>query len=281
MGIIKDITGQKFSKLTAIEMCGKDKNGLALWKCECDCGNESVVNYYSLLNGHTKSCGCNNKKHGKSDTRIYQTWTNMRGRCYSPKHHGFKYYGGRGIKVCDEWNDSFETFYEWAINNGYEKNLTIERINVNGDYCPNNCTWISKSEQQRNRRDTIYLTYNGKTLNTWQWSKITGLSQETISQRRYSHWNDERILTEPCIKCEAKNIKEKNTPILENLLQTNATCGIIEVVKEKGRKQTVFWKKVFGKMMLDRIQKYIEPRKMSISGLVRIAVERYLDEVEK
>jgi len=116
-------------------------------------------------------------------TRIYQTWAAMKSRCYNPGNQSYKDYGGRGIKVCEEWNNDFECFYNWAIKNGYSDFLTIERINVDGDYCPNNCRWLSKAEQSNNRRSCIVISYQGKTQNLSQWCKELGLNYKRINNR--------------------------------------------------------------------------------------------------
>lgn len=160
----KDITGQRFGRLTATEYVGRYKNGRqALWRCQCDCGNEVFVPGRSLRAGMTKSCGCFQResrydkskayrKHGMAKTRIYSIWNSMRDRCNNPNCSGYEHYGARGIKVCDEWNKDFCLFYVWAINNGYTDSLTIDRMDVNGDYTPTNCRFVDMSVQQFNKR---------------------------------------------------------------------------------------------------------------------------------
>ena len=149
----KDLSGERFGKLVAIKPTGK-KNGAYVWECSCDCGNVIYVVGSKLTNGHTKSCGCirrdGTKKsvysHGLCKTRLYRIWSNMKTRCSNPLSRNYGYYGGKGVSVCNEWLLDFQAFYDWAINNGYKDGLTIDRKNSDGDYCPQNCQWITQSE---------------------------------------------------------------------------------------------------------------------------------------
>ena len=152
-----DLTGQKFGRLTVIKNAGRDKYRQAVWLCECDCGNTSVVNGGDLRSGNTKSCGCLNrekvssrrKTHGLSKTRLHRIWRGMRSRCFLQSMPKYKNYGERGIVVCEEWRDNFQAFYEWAMANGYREDLTIDRIDVDGNYEPSNCRWITISENSK------------------------------------------------------------------------------------------------------------------------------------
>lgn len=156
-----DLTGNRYGRLVVISRDAPKKgyHG-AMWRCRCDCGNETIVNSQNLKSGNTTSCGCYGierrtsatTKHHCSRTRLYRIWKAMKTRCYNNKFPGFRYYGLRGIKVCSEWLMDFGSFMAWAMANGYQENLTIDRINTNGDYCPDNCRWATMEEQNKNKR---------------------------------------------------------------------------------------------------------------------------------
>ena len=207
-----DITGKKFGRYTALKYV--KRNNRNVWMCRCDCGNIRFASGSDLRNGKTKSCGCYirdwNKKvkktHGMTNTRIYHTWIGMRRRCYDPTRSGFKLYGGRGITVCDEWNNNFESFYEWAMQNGYTDELTIDRIDVNGNYEPSICRFATNKQQMNNKTDNHFLTYNGETHTIAEWSEITGIKRETIRVRISKlHWSTDDALTKPARLRRTKN----------------------------------------------------------------------------
>lgn len=171
-GNFKDITGQKFNMLTAVELVRIEKGIGAIWKFKCDCGNEVTVRHNCLQSGHTTSCGCYhkekfgniNRSHNLSyKSHLYGVWKSMKDRCYREKCKSYKNYGERGISVCDEWRDDYKAFYDWAMENGYKEDtgngsvnvLSIDRIDVNGNYEPNNCRWVTADIQARNKRRKV------------------------------------------------------------------------------------------------------------------------------
>ena len=154
MSRINDIKGRRFGSLVALKRIGSDKMGHSLWECKCDCGKLIVNLSNRLLTGNSSTCGCRNG-HGMRYTRIYRTWINMKVRCYNPKQDNYRYYGAKGIEVCDEWRDSFQAFMDWALSHGYSDNLTIDRKNPKMNYTPNNCQWITINENARNARKKV------------------------------------------------------------------------------------------------------------------------------
>ena len=186
-----DISGQKFKMLTAIEL-DHMQGHRAYWKFKCDCGKVVVARADAVKFGKIDSCGCLGKFitenglrgyiHGKSRSLIYDRWQGMMDRCYRNKNNSFANYGARGIKVCEEWHD-FERYYEWAIANGYSDDLTIDRIDVNGNYEPSNCRFITVKEQQRNKRTNVVLTINGETKCVTEWCEEFNFPRHVVYRR--------------------------------------------------------------------------------------------------
>ena len=202
---MQNLIGYKFGRLVVLQWQGKNKQGNNTWLCECECGNKVVVRTADLNNGHTKSCGCLSKdsfravitKHEKRNTRLYSVWANMRTRCNNPSAERFDQYGGRGITICKEW-ERFETFYDWAMANGYSNDLSIDRIDNSKGYSPNNCRWASSAEQNSNTRRNHLITSDGKTQTMTQWAEEIGIPARTLESRlNRSHWSIERALTTP------------------------------------------------------------------------------------
>ena len=204
-----DITGKRFGKLTAIRLDHIEKTPTGTvhyWLYRCDCGNEKVIRKGEVSQGGSQSCGCylresvkeRSTKHGKFDTRLYRIMHDMKQRCLNPNNKHYKHYGGRGIKIYDLWLEDFDAFYDWAINNGYNDNLTIERIDVNGNYEPNNCKWIVINDQLKNTRRSRLITCNGETLCLKDWADKLNIPMSTL---RYQLNKDSNYIV--------TNIKEK------------------------------------------------------------------------
>lgn len=215
MGKFIDLTGQRFGRLGVIERVQTSRNR-TFWKCICDCGNEKIVNGGDLVSGHTRSCGCyklermreGSLRHGKSNTRLEHIWANMRSRCYNKKHKYYDNYGSRGIVVCNDWLIS-DNFYKWAENNGYADNLEIDRIDSNGNYCPENCRWVNKQVQNSNTRRNRYFIKDGKKLTLSECARELGCDETTILGRLSRGWDEYRAITEPTIKAGTHKRKVK------------------------------------------------------------------------
>lgn len=199
--------GTVFSYFTVDYMFKRDNKGKVYAHCICKCGNEKDVLLRSLLVGNTKSCGCYNKectikrnfKHGyktrdKAVERLYNCWLDMHKRCYNVNSKSYVSYGAKGITVCADWHD-YLVFKTWAFNNGYSDDLTIERIDVKKGYTPENCTWVCKSEQSKNRGYCTYFTYNNKTMTLTEWARTLGISRSTLLSRykRHPGWDVEKL----------------------------------------------------------------------------------------
>lgn len=182
----KDLTGQRFGRLVVLSYDHDDRYYNTYWRCLCDCGNEVIVRLNHLTSGITNSCGCYKREisttHGMTNSSLYNRWCKMRDRCNNPNIKEYENYGARGIFVCDEWN-SFENFRDWALDNGYEDSLTIDRINNDDGYYPENCRWADKITQCNNRRSNHNITWGGETHTLKQWARLFGIKYATLWAR--------------------------------------------------------------------------------------------------
>lgn len=213
----EDLTGKTFGHLTVI---GRAENHISpsgkiysKWLCVCACGKKLEVLGRSLRSGHTQSCGClqvdrtisSHRKHGGSADSLYAIWDGMKQRCNNQHHKYYKDYGARGISVCKEWLSDYQAFRNWAIQNGYNSisekyQCTLDRIDVNGNYEPSNCRWVNMKVQQRNRRNNVEITYNGRTQCLQAWATDVGLPFDTLWRRLKRGWGVEKALTTPLAK---------------------------------------------------------------------------------
>lgn len=217
----KDLAGMRFGKLVAIERTENSASGATMWKCKCDCGKEKNIRSGSLLAKRSKSCGCPKfgvencaYKHGLTNTKILRVYHSMIQRCYNPKDKKYKDYGARGVTVFDEWlgkNGSIN-FCGWVFENGYKEEplpngrnkWEIERKDVNGNYCPENCCFITNKQQQSNKRNNHYITYNNETLTLSQWAEKLNINCSLLGQRISKlNWSIEKALTTP-VRMRAK-----------------------------------------------------------------------------
>lgn len=200
-----DISGEKYGRLTAIKRLPKENDEKTKWLCKCDCGEVSEVNLSDLRAGKTKSCGCFRREltskmresHKKTDTRLYSIWSSMKTRCYNPKSESYPDYGGRGIKVCDKWKENFEEFYHWANKNGYREHLTLDRIENDENYCPENCRWATGLQQGRNKRNNIIIKINNSERLLLEWCEIFGIRYDIVYGRIRWGWNPIKALVTP------------------------------------------------------------------------------------
>ena len=213
MGTFKtriDITGERFGRLTVVKYVETNKEGRAVFECKCDCGNIVSVVGKNLRTGNTKSCGCFNRdqstkrivalntKHGSTNTRLFRIWASMKTRCGNKNTANYEDYGGRGIFVCDEWKDDFAAFEKWALENGYNDRLSIDRIDNDKGYFPENCRWATMKQQQNNRRSNRLVEYNGEIHTVSEWAEMKNLRYDSLLARLNSgRYTVERALTEP------------------------------------------------------------------------------------
>ena len=210
----KDITGKRFGRLIALFKTENNKRNKAMWVCSCDCGKYVIEQASTLLYGKVNSCGCLQKewyanrseqtgekshlyKHGMCHTRINSIYRKIKQRCLNKNDSAYNHYGGRGIKICKEWEDSFEAFCDWSFRNGYAKNLTIDRIDNDGDYSPDNCRWVDMKTQQNNRGNNTIIEINGIRKTVAEWCDEYETNYKLAYKRIRNGWNPVDALTIP------------------------------------------------------------------------------------
>ena len=224
----ENLKNRVFGKWLVIEqaedyVAPSTKKHYEAWRCMCSCEDHTISNVRksALVSGKSTQCAiCARReaqkqaikkviKHGDYKDRIYRIWNLMKRRCYEQTNEHYQWYGARGISVCDEWLGSYDNFKQWALNNGYEKTLTIDRIDVDGNYCPENCKWSTMKEQSNNRRSNVYIEWNDETHTLKEWSEILNINYVTLRNRIYnSNWSIEKAFTTPTQK--QNDLKEAN-----------------------------------------------------------------------
>lgn len=205
--LVQDIVGNRYGRLVVTEFSHlSDDRKRTYWKCKCDCGAEITTRGDGLKSGHTNSCGCYNRDlvsqtkgattHGLSDGRIYGIYSGMIQRCYNPNNTSYKRYGGRGITICQEWLDDFMNFYNWSMANGYQDDLSIDRIDFNGNYEPSNCRWATSQEQSNNTSRNLYITYKGETKSLKQWCNDLDIPYKTAHYKIRKGFAPENVFLE-------------------------------------------------------------------------------------
>lgn len=191
-------SGERYGLWTVVRYVGKYKKSNNCWECVCDCGTEAIIPAYRLFSGGSKACRFGghmkgiNVTHGMRYTKIYKLWRSMKIRCTNTKSPNYLLYGGRGITFDKKW-ETFEGFYE-DMKDGHEDGLSLERIDVNGNYCKENCRWIELKDQAKNKRNTAYITYKGVTKRAFDWAELIGANKKTLSRRVYLGWSPEECL---------------------------------------------------------------------------------------
>jgi len=203
----KDLAGQRFGRLIAIGPIGQTKAGLVRWHCICDCGQEKITTGKLLIRGETQSCGClhietilnRSTKHGGTYHPLYALWCQIKGRCSNPNNKSYSNYGGRGIFICDEWKDSFDAFCRHVsqLSDYGKQGYSIDRIDNDGPYSPNNVRWASPKRQNRNTRSTVMLTHQGRTQSLSDWADELNIPVNTLHSRLRYGWSIDRVIGTP------------------------------------------------------------------------------------
>lgn len=181
------MTGKRIGRLVVVGRAENSSQGQARWLCVCDCGNTNIVKGQDLRSGKTISCGCykieQQTKHGDHKEQLYRVWVSMKCRCNSKSNRWYHIYGGKGVSVFYEWENDYKKFKDWAIQSGYRKGLTLDRIDVNGNYEPSNCRWITIQEQQYNKTSNVFIEIDGVTKTLTEWCKEYGVKMSTARGR--------------------------------------------------------------------------------------------------
>lgn len=202
-----DLSGERFGSLVTLKRVENNKNNDVQWLCQCDCGKTLIVTTQSLRNGRTKSCGCYKQKcvenmktcDGESDTKLHRVWCNIKTRCTNPNYDKYKYYGGKGVKMCDEWQHSFLAFKKWCYENGWDESLEIDRIDNNGDYSPDNCRCITHKANCRNRSTSRKYEIDGIEMCLSEIAERYCISEKTIRYRLNCGLSPVEAVTKPII----------------------------------------------------------------------------------
>ena len=204
MSRLNDLTGQRFGRLTVLERGPNNNRNRATWKCRCDCGTAKTIAGASLVRGYSTSCGCYNSeqtskrnyRHGLTNTAEYRAWTGMFTRCTNPEYRAFSRYGGRGIIVCERWSGE-NGFANFLNDMGFRPSTqhSLDRINVDGNYEPENCRWATQKEQMRNTKNSVYFTYRGETKTLPEWAELLGIAYHTLYRRIKNGWPLEKAFT--------------------------------------------------------------------------------------
>lgn len=206
-----DLTGQRFGKLVVVKEVERNKYRHIQWLCQCDCGNTTISTTSNLRTGSHKSCGCIQQGYYTKNKRLYGVWCGMLSRCRNPNSKSYKDYGARGISVCDEWR-VFKNFLDWSISSGYDENApfgeyTIDRIDTDGDYCPENCRWVSYKQQARNNRHNHLVTIDGETMPLVAAAEKYSISINTVKMRIRRGWSDVDAITTPSARANSERQK--------------------------------------------------------------------------
>lgn len=188
-----DFIGKQIGMITILDF--KKIDNLPKFYTLCECGNKQWLNAYSVIKGSAISCGCFREiqlklkcsKYIAKDKRLYSIWKEMKNRCYNKNRKDYKYYGLKGVQICKDWINDFNNFQEWALNNGYSEKLTLDRINANGNYCPENCRWVDMKCQNRNKTNNVKVFYNGETKTLKEWSETLHINYGTLKERYKKH----------------------------------------------------------------------------------------------